>query len=358
MTALSAEYGQLTDELHRRAVKARTPLSGIFELTSGCNLSCRMCYIRIPAGDGGERQKELSAREWLQLAAEAKENGMLFLLLTGGEPFLRPDFFEIYVPLTRMGFIITLYSNGTLITDSVAQRLALAPPSRTEITLYGATEATYEAITGVSGGYARCCKGIEALAARRVPLLVKTTLTRQNIAELEAMKQMAANWGVPISTGGYLLSMRRDGAPSEVEQCRLPAQECVELEAEDLATAHQLDEMARRGPYSGKYANFVCYAGKASFVICSKGEMNPCIDLPKPAARPLEIGFPAAWEQVQKFVDSAPQLAAQACRSCDSYAFCPICPAYSYLWNRTLEGPVPYICEIARARKQRFENYA
>ncbi len=114
-----------------------------------------MCYVCRAPADETMRGSELSAAQWLELARTAVDHGMLFLLLTGGEVFLRPDFFDIYTPLTRMGFILTLFTNGTLVTDSVATRLAEAPPSRTEITLYGATAETYEAITGVPGSYAR-----------------------------------------------------------------------------------------------------------------------------------------------------------------------------------------------------------
>jgi len=181
--ALPTDYSPLVRELHRRAAARRQPVNGTFELTERCNLTCRMCYVRQAPGDAARRAQELSAAAWLDLARQAADHGMVFLLLTGGEVFLRPDFFEIYTPLTRLGLILTLFTNGTLITEARAARLAEAPPSRTEITLYGATAATYEAVTGVPGGYARCCAGIEALVKHRVPLGLKTTLTHFAIHE-------------------------------------------------------------------------------------------------------------------------------------------------------------------------------
>lgn len=356
MAALPTEYRQLVDRLHSRAAQERRPLNGTFELTERCNLDCRMCYVCRPAGDSAVRKKELSAEQWLSLAREAKEAGMLFLLLTGGEPFLRPDFFAIYEPLTRMGFVLTLFTNGTLITDAVAKRLAQAPPSRTEVTLYGATAATYEAITGVAGSYALCCRGIETLVKRRVPLLVKTTLTRQNIAELEAMRQMAHNWGVLFSAA-WLLSKRRDRAVSGTEECRLPVDECIALEAADRASALEWTEAALREQLPEREKNFFCQAGRAAFVVTPSGEMNACLDLPMPAAKPLETGFVAAWEQVKKFVDAVPPVAKE-CSACDARGYCPRCPAWSYLETETMTEPVPYLCEIARTRKARYEKHA
>lgn len=354
MTVLPTDYVPLVTELHRLAAERRQPVNGTFELTNRCNLACRMCYVRHAAGDTAQRARELSASEWLALAREAMNNGMVFLLLTGGEVFLRPDFFEIYEPLTRMGLVLTLFTNGTLITDSIAARLAQAPPSRTEITLYGATAATYEAVTGVPGSYARCCAGIEALVKYRIPLGLKTTITRQNVGELEAMRQLAHNWGVPFS-GGWLLSRRVDGAPSEVAECRLSARECVSLEATDQASAFELSEVALREPVARNDENFYCQAGKAAFIINPAGEMNPCLDLPHPAVNPLDLGFAEAWTRVQAFVDTAPPLA-PICLACDARDYCPRCPAWSLLETGTLTEPVPYLCEIAFARQERYRS--
>ncbi len=350
MSSLPCEYGDLVRELHARAAARRQPVNGTFELTARCNLACRMCYISQSGGDATVRAEELTAAAWLTLARAAVDEGMLFLLLTGGEVLLRPDFFEIYTPLTRMGLLLTLFSNGTLVSEALAQRLAEAPPSRTEITLYGATTATYEAITGVAGSYARCCAGIEALVRRRVPLGLKTTVTRQNVGELDAMRQMARNWGVPFS-GGWLLSQRRDGACSEVEHCRLSPSACVALEATDQISARGWTETARHAVAPAHDRNFHCQAGAASFVINPRGEMNVCMDLPLPAARPLEVGFRAAWEQTQRYVDTAPPLA-DACRNCGARVYCPRCPAWSLLETHTLNEPVPYLCEVAWARKE------
>lgn len=356
MTGLPPDYGPLVRTLHKRAAAVRQPVNGTFELTERCNLACGMCYVRHPTSDTALRSKELSAEQWLALARQAKDSGMVFLLLTGGEVFLRPDFFEIYQPLTRLGFILTLFTNGTLITESIAARLAEAPPNRTEITLYGATAETYEAVTGVPGSYARCCAGIEALLRHRIPLGLKSTLTRRNVSELEAMRQMAHEWGLPFSAG-WLLSKRRDGECSNATDCRMSAAECVTLEATDQASAGTWLEAALHESSFEVGSNFYCYAGKAAFLISPYGKMNTCIDLTQPAAKPLEIGFRTAWEQVQHFVDSAPP-PDSVCLACEMRSYCPRCPAWSCLETGTLTKPVPYLCEIARARKERYAQPA
>lgn len=353
MSTLPVDYGPFVTELNRLAALRRQPLNGAFELTARCNLACRMCYVRHATGDSAQRALELSAPEWLALAREAKDNGLLFLLLTGGEVFLRPDFFEIYEPLTRMGLVLTLFTNGTLINREVAARLAQAPPSRTEITLYGATAATYEAVTGVPGSFERCCAGIETLAAHRIPLGLKTTITRQNVGELEAMRLMAHDWGVPFSAS-WLLSSRSDGSPSEVGECRLAARDSAALEATHEASALELNEIGLRESDFSSDTNFYCQAGKSAFVVNPAGQMNVCIDLPRPSVKPLEVGFAEAWRQVQAYVDRTPP-PASTCQTCEDRDYCLRCPAWSLMETGTLTDPVPYLCEIASARRQRYD---
>ncbi len=353
MTENPSGYGSLVRGMLRSAAVKRQPAHGVFELTGRCNLSCRMCYIRRPAGATTKTEEELSAAAWLDLARQAVDNGMVFLLITGGEVFLRRDFFEIYEPLTRMGLVLALFSNGTLIKKEIADRLAKSPPSLTEITLYGATAATYEKVTGLPGSFQACCAGIEALVSRRVPLGLKTTITRYNLHELEAMRQMARNWGVPFS-GGWLLSKRPDRTQSDVEDFRLSAEDGVALEASDRASAHEWTEEALRESTESD-DNFSCHAGRSAFVVNPAGQMNACLVLPQPSAHPLETGFPCAWKQVQEYVDSAPPAVAE-CRTCDMRAYCGRCPAWSMMETGTLTEPVPYLCEIARARKERYGN--
>jgi len=354
MMEVPTEYGPLVRKLMAQAAQVRQPVNGSFELTTRCNLSCRMCYIRHPAIDIRAHRKELSAVQWLEIARQAKDSGMVFLLLTGGEVFLRNDFFEILEPLTRMGFVLSLFTNGTLITEEIAERLAQAPPSRTEITLYGATATTYEAITRVPGSFAACLNAIEALVSRLVPLGLKTTISRQNVHELEEMRKMAHDWGLPFS-GGWLLHKRPDGQVSDVEDCRLSTVDCVALEASDRASAIENAEAAHRESSPENDGNFYCAAGRTVFAVNPVGEMNACLNLPHPAASPLEIGFQAAWKQVGRFVNSVPPLS-QECRSCDKRVFCGRCPAWSLMETGTYNKPVSYWCEIALARKKLYSK--
>ena len=183
---------------------------------------------------------------------------------------------------------------------------------------------------------------------------LRTTITRRNADELEAMRQMSRNWGLAFSAG-WMLMRRRDGNPSNVEDCRLSAHDCAGLEATERLAADEQIESALRGTHAGKASNFNCQAGRTAFVINSSGEMNLCVSLSQPAARPLNIGFRAAWESLQRFVGDAPPLDS-ACLACDTRSYCPRCPAWSSMETGTLTEAVPYLCEIARMRKERYEG--
>ncbi len=103
----------------------RYPLNGTFELTGRCNLSCKMCLVRI-----GQQQicesgmRERTAGEWIDMAEQVRDAGTFSLLLTGGEVMLRPDFCEIYEAISKMGFILTVYTNATMVTDEIMGMLA------------------------------------------------------------------------------------------------------------------------------------------------------------------------------------------------------------------------------------------
>lgn len=111
----SSTEPRLSSYLHARAYRSGTPLAGNFELTARCNFNCKMCYVHLTAEEQQRRGRELTADEWLAIAQEARSRGMLFLLLTGGEPLIRKDFRYLLTELKKMGLLVSVNSNGSLI---------------------------------------------------------------------------------------------------------------------------------------------------------------------------------------------------------------------------------------------------
>lgn len=182
----------------------RYPLACQWEITCRCNLRCVMCYTDCRNTPESVR-RELSTAEIFRILDQLIEAGLLELCLTGGEPLARPDFFQIYDYAVSRGLLVTLFSNGTLITEPVADRLAALPPHRIEISLHGATAGTFEQITQGAGSHTRCLDAIRFLLARHIPLVVKTTALTLNREEILAVKTYAASLGpVPFRLGEEL----------------------------------------------------------------------------------------------------------------------------------------------------------
>ena len=143
----------ITKYLYEKSARAGIPLSGTFELTPCCNMACKMCYVRKTRAEQEAIGRLRTKEEWLELGQKAKEAGMLYLLITGGEPFLYPEIREVLSGLQKMGLIISINTNGTMIDEEIVDWLKECAPSRFNITLYGASDETYEKLCGNPKGF-------------------------------------------------------------------------------------------------------------------------------------------------------------------------------------------------------------
>jgi len=164
-------YSDFSGALHQQSAGRRIPASGTVELTRRCPLSCVHCYNNLPMDDSEARSRELTFDEHRRILDEITEAGCLWLLYSGGETLARADFLEIYTYAKQKGLIITLFTNGTLLTADIADHLAEWRPFSIEITLYGRTPQTHDGVTGVPGSYEQCMRAVRLLRERRTPQL-------------------------------------------------------------------------------------------------------------------------------------------------------------------------------------------
>ncbi len=144
-------YAEFSDWLRRLVGDQRIPVSGSIDVTMRCNLRCQHCYIPCETRAAqSEPEPELSLAEIQRMLDEFADAGCFWLLLTGGEPFLRKDFLDIYAHAKRKGMVLTIFTNGTLLTPQTADYLRNCAINW-QISLYGATQATYERVTGIPG---------------------------------------------------------------------------------------------------------------------------------------------------------------------------------------------------------------
>jgi radical SAM protein with 4Fe4S-binding SPASM domain len=348
------ELDEWADGFWKRARAERWPLCGSIELTFRCNLNCVHCYCNMPPGDKKAISDELTSQEIRDFIDQTVAEGCLWLCFTGGEPLLRPDFLDLYSYAKSKGLFVVLFTNATLITERIADYLAEWPPRRTEVTLYGATERTYEAVTRVPGSYARCMRGLEMLLERGLKLILKTTVTTLNKHEVPQIRRYAEGCGVEYRYDPLLLP-RLDGTQGPT-QYRIAPKDVVELDRLDDKRMASLRELCQRywGPESSDRL-YTCGAGENTFHVDPYGALGLCITNRYHTYSLREGSFREGWYDYIAAVRSLTvdgEAADVECRTCPMIALCGQCSAWSYLEHGDVHSPVEYLCEVARLRAE------
>ena len=222
--------------LVNKATANRTPINATIELTPTCNFRCDMCYIRMEKSQAEKRGGLRSIEEWLHIADQLQEIGTLFILLTGGEPLLYPDFKELYIRLKEKGFILTINTNATLIDDETVRLFQRLKPRRVNVSLYGVTNGTYLNLCHATNGFDRCLEGLKRLKEYGIDTKLNLTLTRQNIKEHRQMLELADEWDLPMLTNSYISVYSRPGCATTLplDTCRPVPDEVAHAEVEAL----------------------------------------------------------------------------------------------------------------------------
>lgn len=356
MDAVSAEP-RLSRYLHAGACSRGIPLAGTFELTARCNFDCKMCYVHLSPEQVRQRGQELTADQWLSVARQAQSRGMLFLLLTGGEPLLRPDFPYLLRELKKLGLMISVNSNGSLIGEELLAVLRKDPPFRFNITLYGGSDRTYEALCG-RPAYEGVVRNIKALTDIGIGVKLNVSLTPWNCEDLEAVFALGRQLQVPVQAASYMFPpLRRDRhmigkncrfSPGEAARCSLrwdllrftPEQFSQRARAIRDGLRQPEESDCQGAPGEG----IACRAGRSSFWIDWKGNMTPCGMMPEPACSVPELGFDAAWQQTKQ---AAGQIRLPgACSVCRWRHACHVCAAMCLTETGKFDGRPDYICAM------------
>ena len=347
-------YGAFSADLHQRQAGQRAPLQVSIEVTRRCPLECHHCYNNLPMGDQDARSREMSTEEHFRMLDELVEMGCFWLLYTGGEIFARKDFLEIYTYAKKKGFLITLFTNGTLITEKIADYLVEWPPFAIEITLYGRTKETYEALTAVPGSYDRCLRGIGLLRDRGLPLKLKTVATSINKHEVSAMRRFAEEEiGVEFKMDGQI-NPRIDCSQSPLA-VRLTPEEVVAL---DLSAPSGVSEYRRLAKHdlenppnlAQNDTVYFCGGGMNALSINAYGEMGICLISQQETFSVRELGIEQVWENSLLRLRSRKRTRITKCVECRIQSLCGMCPANGELENGDRETPVEFLCNVAHLR--------
>jgi len=352
---IEATYSRFSQSIHQRYFGKRAPMEVSIEVTRRCPLQCLHCYNNLPMNDAAARSQELTFEEHCRLLDELVEAGCLWLLYTGGEIFARRDFLDIYTEAKKRGFLVTLFTNGTMITPRVADYLADWRPFSIEITLYGATRETYEAVTQIPGSYARCMNGIRLLLDRGLPLKLKTVPTIQNKHEVYEMKRLAEEEFHTEFKFDPLINPRIDCSQSPLA-VRLSPEEVVALDYFDFRRKqeykrlldHEQAAPPAENPDSGH--RYFCGGGMSGCAVDPTGRMSICVISHQQGYDIRGGNFREGWEGRLREIRNQKSAQQTICTHCRIRSVCGMCPANGELENGDPESPVDFLCQVAHLR--------
>lgn len=365
----------ISDYLYQKASALKVPLNGGFELSPVCNFSCRMCYVRrTPAQLQKEGKSLIPWQKWLELAKQCREAGTLYLLLTGGEPFLYPGFRQLYEALHKMGFLLSINSNGTMIDEETVQWLRKAAPCRVNITLYGASAATYGRICGDPTGYDRAMFAIRRLREVGIPVVINASMIPENQEDMEQIIQIGKDLGLNTRVSTYMFPpMRREQeqqdsrfTPEESAQMFLRRSRCQLSEERYLELLRRsvsgVSDDSNGGENWGAAPEYMrCRAGRSTFWVNWEGYMTACGMLDFPVrTEPFRKPFLDCWLHLTEQVRTTQVL--QGCSGCSKREVCSVCVAMIYGETGTTDQKAPYLCrmsdEILRRMRKELEESA
>jgi radical SAM protein with 4Fe4S-binding SPASM domain len=331
----------------------RIPIEGTIETTFRCNLSCVHCYVNEPAGAADIASRELSLERLKELVDEIVREGCLYLLLTGGEILVRADFPDLYLYARSRGLLIVVFTNGTLVTDRLADLFVEHTPEAIEITLYGMTKETYERVTRVPGSYERCLAGIRRLVDRKLPLTLKTMALSWNQHEVGAMEEYARGLGLDFRFDSSL-NPRVDCGANRNAELQIAPERAVQL---DLGSPERLaelrafcDRLARPDLEFDSEHVYTCGAGQSSFTVDPYGRLQMC-QLSRRSFHDLKAGtFAEGWHGLFPRLRERTWQTNDVCRRCSLMALCVSCPGAAEMETGDPEAIIPGFCELTHLK--------
>lgn len=361
---------KIQERILEKAAYANIPIMSAFELLPVCNLHCKMCYVRKSMDyvreNGGLRDGDW----WLALAEEGAKHGLLYPLLTGGEPFLHPDFDRILTGMIDMGLQVSINTNGTMIDRERAEFLSQHRPTRINLTLYGASAESYRNLCGSSDAYERVVRAVELLKEYGIPLKFNFSVTPDNVADLPDVIAFTKSHGCPVQVASYMFPPLRRDSSLVGQNDRLSPEEA----ALARVTADHLQ--AEPGWFVGQamqFRNFIpleqepwkmgepaeegmrCRAGLCSLWVDWQGNFSNCGMYPSAKTELQGSSFEESWKRI---VDDTAAVRYNAdCLSCANRALCHPCIAMIYNECGSHSGRPEYMCRMNQAAARYYAEF-
>jgi radical SAM protein with 4Fe4S-binding SPASM domain len=334
-------------ELINRSSEACIPLEVALELTHHCNFRCSHCYI-----PDFQAPDLLTTDRIMGLLDELVDLGTLFLTLTGGEFLLRKDWIDIARRARRLGFSLTLLTNGALIDEEVADQFAEVQAA-VGISFYANDREVFESITRKRGSFDATLRGIELVKDRGLTLELTTPVMTLNRDSYRGAIEFAESIGATGNSFSKILS-KKDGSPEPIA-LRMSGDTLTEYLLSNPQVACAVlptDGPMKSGP--------LCAAGVRYATISSSGDVLACNIMPVIAGNILETPFREIWENAAWFkkLRGITRADLETCSTCEKYAYCGRCPAQALVEDGNILGPSGDACAQAAAKEKAWKRGA
>jgi radical SAM protein with 4Fe4S-binding SPASM domain len=335
----------LLEQMTEKALKLNVPLSVQLDLTYRCNERCVHCYL--DHDDHGE----MTTAEIKHLLEEMAEAGVFILTLSGGEIFLRKDFFDLleYARRTLM-FCVKLKTNAMLIREREAARIRDLGVESVQISIYSHRPEVHDAITLVPGSLKRSLDAVRFLKSQGLRVIIANVLMTQNMQDYPAVRALAAELGVDCTLDPTITPMM-DGDRSVLSLG--VDQNALRQVFRDASLVGDVEESCAisTNPDEDALENLPCSAGHTSCYVSPYGDVFPCVQFPLPTGNVRKQRFIDIWRysDAMKDVRSIRLKDLTTCTSCSHVSSCSRCPGLAFL-EGNMRGPSSQDCERSFAR--------
>lgn len=325
----------------------RIPISCTVELTENCVFKCPHCFVE------GIGHHVLSYEDFVSFIDQFKKMGGVFLTLTGGEVLTHPRFSDIYKYAYELGLSVSVFSNGYLVTPEIIKMFAQMPPSKIEISLYGASNEKYKSVTKLEDAFERVINNIDELIQNGVRVHLKTTLFNAIYSDFDAMKAIAESRGVPFRYDFKLLP-RINGEMTNLEH-QVSPKKIIAIEKKEKLEVWKKNYPAK---VEQKEHLFGCGAARYSCFLGSRNELRMCGFATFSNLDMNQYTLAEAWKEFEKYTMIESNITSK-CRNCDKAKLCDICPMWGYVMHNDtnmLGREVEIHCRFAEERVKELSN--
>ena len=337
----------LSDAMNAKAAALAIPLNAHFTITDRCHMRCVHCYLHH------RKEAELNTQEALHVLDELANAGTLNLTLTGGEPFVRPDLYELLQRATELRFAMRLFTTAMHIDDVWADRLAELGIFRVEVSVYSGIAADHDAVTKLAGSWERTIAGVRRLRERGIAVTLKTPVMRFNFESYRTLFPLCEELGCTPRFDASVTVME-DGDHATLEQ-RLTPQELMQVQNDALLfpdiSRHRAGDRVKPGKDEGFLKESPCSAGHSGVAVSARGEVLSCIEMQIVAGSLREHSFQEIWNgEVFRRIRALKNKDVAGCNSCSLFRHCNRCPGQALREDGFIDGPSTDACLRTTAR--------